>query len=99
MYADNPLDRWDLQDAEVICRQLGYPGAVEYKNAAYYGRGTGPILLSQIGCTGSEDSLGQCQHSDWYYQFCNHFEDAGVVCKTSSDTGTYEFNPDMNFLK
>ncbi|XP_072016052.1 scavenger receptor cysteine-rich domain-containing protein DMBT1-like [Amphiura filiformis] len=78
-------DGWDLPDAEVLCHQLGYPGAKEPKLAAYYGRGTGPILVSQVGCLGYEEELDQCQHSEWYYQYCTHFEDAGVACQTSSE--------------
>jgi len=47
---------------------------------AHYGRGTGPILLDEVECSGNELSLDQCKKSDWGQQNCDHIEDAGVSC-------------------
>ncbi|NXC23067.1 DMBT1 protein, partial [Corythaeola cristata] len=46
--------------------------------------GMGRIWLDDVGCTGSEDNLAQCQARPWGQSNCNHGEDAGVVC---SDAG------------
>ena len=46
---------------------------------AFFGRGTGPILLDNVGCSGTEQSLVNCTFSR-FTQFDNHFEDAGVRC-------------------
>ena len=47
---------------------------------AAFGQGTGFVLLSYVGCIGSESSLLSCSHSDVTY--CSHYNDAGVVCPT-----------------
>ena len=47
---------------------------------AAFGRGTGPIFLTLVGCTGTESSLLNCSHSgvdDYFYFECN---DVGLVC-------------------
>ena len=74
-------DFWDVNDAKVVCRQLGFPveGARAYTNA-HFGEGTGNILLDDVQCTGSESALSECPHSGWGIAFCEHSEDAGVVC-------------------
>ena len=51
-------------------------GAQAY-SYAYFGRGTGPILISYLRCTGLETHLVNCSHSTPY---CSHSEDAGVRC-------------------
>ena len=45
---------------------------------AYFGGGSGPILLDEVACMGSEDILLNCSHRDIHD--CFHFEDASVVC-------------------
>ena len=62
---------------------LPIPGAVAYYNA-YFGRGTGPILLDDLLCTGSEARLVDCTHDGiGNYDFCSnfHYDDAGVRCQ------------------
>ena len=44
---------------------------------AYFGRGTGPILMAYVGCRGEETHLANCSRSTPY---CSHSEDAGVRC-------------------
>ncbi|NXP81853.1 NETR protein, partial [Ramphastos sulfuratus] len=73
-------DQWDDQDAEVVCRQLGLSGNPKALSWAHYGKGSGPILLDEVECSGNELSLDQCKKSDWGQQNCDHIEDAGVSC-------------------
>ena len=49
---------------------------------AGFGQGTGPIHLSNVGCTGTESSLLSCSYSGIGVTYCGHYEDAGVVCPT-----------------
>ena len=74
-------DWWDLQDADVVCRQLGYDGALSAPRAAAFEQGTGPIWLDDVGCFGNEKSIFQCGHQGWGFENCRHSEDAGVVCR------------------
>ena len=54
--------------------------------SAYFGEGQGPILLDNVRCTGLEQELIDCPHSDVGTHNCIHHEDAGVAC-------TSEFMP------
>ncbi|XP_058262799.1 deleted in malignant brain tumors 1 protein-like isoform X2 [Hemibagrus wyckioides] len=73
-------DDWDLNDAEVVCRQLGCGKAVTAHQNAHFGQGSGPILLNHVQCSGSESSITQCSHSGFGSHGCSHGEDAGVTC-------------------
>ncbi|XP_030012425.1 deleted in malignant brain tumors 1 protein-like isoform X3 [Sphaeramia orbicularis] len=75
-------DRWDLNDAQVVCRQLGCGTALSAPGSAHFGQGTGPVWLADVACTGEEETLFKCSNSNWKYK-CAHNEDAGVVCSVS----------------
>ena len=47
---------------------------------AFFGRGTGPILLDNVACVGSERRLVDCPANPIGEHNCAHFEDAGVRC-------------------
>ena len=69
---------WDLLDAIVVCRQLGYITALSASVGAF-GEGSGPIWFTRVHCRGNESSLTQCR-SILTSSHCIHFHDAGVIC-------------------
>ena len=71
-------DWWGLDDARVACHQLGFPGAISAPIYAAFGEGSGPIHLDELVCDEGETDLLNCGHSRNPY--CDHSEDAGVVC-------------------
>ena len=76
---------WNFIDAIVVCRQLGYPRAVEAPRYATFGAGSGPSWYSDVYCVGTEWSLTQCYHSTSNFgSACSHSYDAGVVCASES---------------
>ncbi|XP_065602462.1 deleted in malignant brain tumors 1 protein-like [Cyrtonyx montezumae] len=58
--------------------------------SAYFGQGSGTILLDNVQCQGNELALQHCGHNGWGRHNCRHYEDAGVVC--SGVTSTTETN-------
>uniref|UniRef100_A0A668RX92 SRCR domain-containing protein n=1 Tax=Oreochromis aureus TaxID=47969 RepID=A0A668RX92_OREAU len=77
-------DGWDLNDAEVVCRQLNCGSALEVPQSAHFGAGTGQIWLDHVTCSGNESSLTECQHSGFGSNTCEHGQDAAVICSAVS---------------
>jgi len=72
---------WDDNDAVVVCKQLGYSGG-SARSGAYFGEGTGFVMLDSVNCFGNELNLFQCNRSNYRERTCHHHQDAGVVCAT-----------------
>ncbi|NXD18097.1 DMBT1 protein, partial [Nothocercus nigrocapillus] len=73
-------DNWNLRNAKVVCRQLGCGTAVSAPAEAHFGKGSDPIWLDGVECTGTEAALSECHLNTWGVHDCTHEEDAGVVC-------------------
>jgi hypothetical protein len=71
---------WDINDATVVCRQLGYRYAIRALSGSQVEGGTGQIWLDRVSCNGSEQSLTSCRHRGWGRHNCYHYLDAGVEC-------------------
>ncbi|XP_028689211.1 T-cell differentiation antigen CD6 isoform X17 [Macaca mulatta] len=75
-------DTWDLEDAHVVCRQLGCGWAVQAVPGLHFTPGRGPIHRDQVNCSGAEAYLWDCPGLPGQH-YCGHKEDAGVVCSAS----------------
>lgn len=84
-------DSWGADDANVVCRQLGYSryGAIP-RLGAFFGAGRGNIFLDDVACNGTEQRLVDCMASSTHN--CIHNEDAGVTC---SPTRKFIFQKDV----
>ena len=79
-------DYWDLRDADVVCRQLGYEGALSAPIFRYptSGQNTRQIWLNGVNCEGNETSISECKHLGWGALVCRYYFDTGVICRPTS---------------
>ncbi|XP_030048593.1 scavenger receptor cysteine-rich type 1 protein M130-like [Microcaecilia unicolor] len=72
--------RWDIEDATVVCRELGCGSAVEATRGAHFKAGSGPVWLKAVFCSGNETQISQCGLVMSVHYPCDHSQDAGVIC-------------------
>ncbi|XP_048249483.1 uncharacterized protein LOC124117067 [Haliotis rufescens] len=70
-------DGFDRADAKVVCRMLGYDYTISPDVYSGSNDGLGPIHLGNLRCTGTEDTLLECESSRFN---CNHREDVALRC-------------------
>ena len=83
-------DAFDMNDAIVACRQLGFAGVTSFFSVGNYADAIVPhyIWLDNVECFGTETRLDECGHNGWGSENCGHSEDIILVCSTSaSSTG------------
>ena len=95
-------DSWDLRDADVVCRQLGYEGALSALRDTTFryptsGQNSGQIWLNGVNCAGDETSISECKHRGWGAHDCRYYFDAGVVCRPTSKAMKHLSKNSKNF--
>lgn len=84
---------WDLTDAKVVCRQLGFERtlkAATQTSDSEKEKGRRKIWLNNVRCTGRENSLRECIHGRWGVEKCNNDEDASVVCNYTGNCRIFD---------
>lgn len=82
---------WNNVTSNVACRELGYQRANSTILSAVgtFGKGEGPVWMSGLNCTGSEDSLWECPWSRIAGIYWDHDNDVGLICEGIIETGRY----------
>ncbi|XP_078353741.1 scavenger receptor cysteine-rich type 1 protein M130-like [Oculina patagonica] len=78
----SPNWKWTQKEATVVCRQLGFPGAITALSYSPFGVGSGPVLMNDVKCTGSEKTIQQCRYRNWVNSRVYSGYEVGVICKT-----------------
>ncbi|KAM9305403.1 scavenger receptor cysteine-rich domain-containing protein DMBT1-like [Gastrophryne carolinensis] len=80
---------WSMPETRVACKQLGCGRPLEHQiqdKATNTNAASGKIWLSNLKCTGEEQSLMECDHNIRGSERCGHVE---VICEPS-DSGCNE---------
>ena len=64
-------------------------GAVSVSASSLFGQGTGHIVLGNLGCSGSEARLIDCNSTPFS---CSHSQDIAVICQIRSGRFQYAHN-------
>ena len=82
--------KWDIREANVVCRLIGYEKALVSTVNSAFGTETGRVWQDPLDCTGEEGRIEDC-HT---YRLgpsgsscLSHTGDVGVVC-----SGVYNYN-------
>ncbi|XP_022082373.1 deleted in malignant brain tumors 1 protein-like isoform X2 [Acanthaster planci] len=76
-------EQWDVEDADVLCKQLGCDAAVKASSGSRYGPGVLDIKLSEVQCDGTEDDMIKCRYvvlERGMNTTCTHEREAGTNC-------------------
>ena len=77
-------EQWDLVDANVLCRLLGYNEALAYYQNITFKQSNNTLWLTDVQCVGNESSLFHCVNSGWGKRTCNEGFAAGATCSDRS---------------
>lgn len=91
-------DGWNLTDSNVVCRQLGYPTALETYRHSFFGEGSGFIWSNELQCIGNESFLSECKQDETRDPVCNHRQDVGVRCGSKRINVCWEDTPLLSNL-
>lgn len=74
-------DNWGLDEAQVVCQQLGCGRLAANPHAAHFGEGSGIMWIENAHCSGSESSITECALAGYMSNYCVHKEAASVICE------------------
>nr|XP_038035481.1 scavenger receptor cysteine-rich type 1 protein M130-like [Anas platyrhynchos] len=74
-------DAWDMEDAEVVCQQMGCGSAVGTYPGYHFGQAVGSISLAVVDCNGTEKALWDCKIQGWGPYLGPPVYNTAVVCQ------------------
>ncbi|KAM9223699.1 LOW QUALITY PROTEIN: scavenger receptor cysteine-rich type 1 protein M130-like [Leptosomus discolor] len=75
-------DDWNIEDAEVVCQQVGCGSAASAHHAgSHFGKGDGFVGLALVNCRGDEALLWDCEIRGWGPYTGPHDFDTSVICQ------------------
>jgi len=74
-------DDWGYEDANVVCRQLGYLHG-EPTERSYFGSVSSDFAFDEVQCRGDEAFIWRCPHQTDHD--CGSHEGAGVICSNEA---------------
>eukprot|EP00075_Anas_platyrhynchos_P024612 XP_027313865.1 scavenger receptor cysteine-rich type 1 protein M130-like [Anas platyrhynchos] len=74
-------DAWDMEDAEVVCQQMGCGSVADIYKGSNFGQADGPLSLALVDCDGTEKALWDCKIQGWGPYEGPHEYDSTVVCQ------------------
>ena len=95
---------WGMDDAQVLCRSMGYGDAQSATSGSSnsYGPGSGNIAFDYVRCSGSESSFFDCPNSRYLiHNNCDHTKDAGISCsgKMRSNYSSLKYTKNIMFIQ
>lgn len=84
-YGEVCSDGFNDTDAKIVCREIGYTTAISLCCSSFGHWGL-PFVMSNVQCTGSENSIRNCLHES-ENPVCNSNTYASVVCSTPMPPG------------
>lgn len=79
-------DGFGIEEAIVVCRQIGSTNPSGALVNSSFGAGTGDIMMDDVQCQATETRLEFCRFAGWKVTNCGHNEDIGVICPMSTST-------------
>ncbi|XP_078390910.1 scavenger receptor cysteine-rich domain-containing protein DMBT1-like [Cetorhinus maximus] len=76
-------DRWDMLDAQVVCKEVGCGLAKSAPGNVHFGAATSPFWLDDVKCNGTESNIFHCQSKSLGEHNCSPGEAASVICSDS----------------
>ena len=71
---------WDIKDAWIVCKQLGFASVVKFTTNSQFGRVNDLFRMRYVNCLGTERQLADCPHTK--DGSCYSYIAAGVICSS-----------------
>ena len=81
----HPSQSFWLVEPKIACYFILHSG--DEIGIRSYGPGNGRIWISDVQCTGSEESIEDCSFVWGQPTFCNHAQDVGLNCGPVNESG------------